>query len=62
MRRDRVVDDQRLVGAEVVDVEPAGPSCAARPVRIAVDAVLHVEVGLLLAAVAEHAQPRRVAP
>ena len=56
--RERVVDDDRLVGAEVVDAERRRLALVVRraAVSIADDAVLDVEVGLLLAAVAEHAQ------
>ena len=41
---------------------PGSPWWCAAAVSIADDAVLHVEVGLLLPPVAEHAQARRVAP
>ena len=59
-RRDRVVDDDRLVGAEVVDVHCARLELPVDRERHRRDAVADVEVRLLLAAVAEDPQARRV--
>ena len=56
-RRDRVVDDDRLVGPEVVDVHDARLDARGRVgERHRRDAVSDVEVRLLLPPVAEHAE------
>jgi hypothetical protein len=59
--RDRLVHDDALVGAEVVDVSARIILVPAGGGEDRGHAVLHVEVGLALAAVAEHAQAGRVA-
>ena len=62
MIADRVVDHDGLVGAEVVDVGARlTVDDARRRSGSRRDAVLDVEVGLLLAPVAQHAQARGVA-
>ena len=58
---DRVVDDDRLVGPEVVDVRAGLVVMVLGGREDRRDAVSDVQVGLLLAPVAEHAQAGRVA-
>src|ERR1700689_2557966 len=56
-----VVHDDRLLRAEVVDVSPRLLAMALRRAEDRRDAVSDIQVGLLLAPIPEHSQPRGIA-
>ena len=57
---DRVVDVSRLLGAQIQQIDPIFGTPSGQQHRI--DAVLHIEIGLSLLAVAEHVQACGIGP